>query len=202
MKSELSRRRIVQAMGATALAAPAAPKAAALGMPSEGKDTPKLCMNISESNMNDAGMRRIKQLGVDYVLFADSPPIPWTEADIRSRMERLKTGGLTLANMMIPWMTPARTANGSFPNVIAGKPGRDEEIDKVRQSIRAAGRAGLPVVEYNFYAHRITEGYYDEPGRGGAGMSAFDYDRVKDLPPLPAEGVTASTKCGRMSLIF
>jgi mannonate dehydratase len=104
-------------------------------------------------------------------------------------MERLKAGGLTLANMMIPWMSPARTANGSFPNVISGKPGRDEEIDKVRQSIRAAGRAGVPVVEYNFYAHRIVEGYYDEPGRGGAGMTAFDYDRVKDLPPLPEEGV-------------
>ncbi len=188
MKFELSRRRIVQAVGATAFAAPAASRAGALGLPTEGKDTPKLCMNISEANLNDAGMRRIKQLGVDHVLFADSPPIPWTEADIRSRMQRLKSGGLTLGNMMIPWMTAARTANASFPNAIAGKPGRDEEIDRVRQSIRAAGRAGLPVVEYNFYAHRITEGYHDEPGRGGAGMSAFDYDRVRDLPPLPAEG--------------
>ena len=188
MKSELSRRKVIQAMGASPLAARSVRGAAARGLPTERKDTPKLCMNISESNMNDAGMRRIKQLGVDHVLFADSPPIPWTEADIRSRMERLRSGGLTLANMMIPWMTPARTANGSFPNAIAGEPGRDEEIDKVRQSIRAAGRAGVPVVEYNFYAHRITEGYHDEPGRGGAGMSAFDYDRVKDLPPLPAEG--------------
>jgi mannonate dehydratase len=47
----------------------------------------------------------------------------------------------------------------------------------------------LPVVEYNFYAHRLVEGYYKESGRGGAGLLAFDYDRVKDLPPLPAEGV-------------
>jgi mannonate dehydratase len=180
---------MMQAMSATALSASAAPAAGTRGMPAEGPGTPKLCMNISEANLNEAGMRRVKQLGVDYVLFADSPPIPWSEADIRSRMERLKAGGLTLANMMIPWMSPARTANGSFPNAIAGKPGRDEEIDKVRQSIRAAGQAGVPVVEYNFYAHRIVEGYYDEPGRGGAGMTAFDYDRVKDLPPLPEEGV-------------
>ena len=34
--------------------------------------------------------------------------------------------------------------------------------DQVRQSIRAAGKAGLPVIEYNFYAHRIIEGYYDD----------------------------------------
>ena len=68
------------------------------------------------------------------------------------------------------------------------RPGRDEEIDKVIQSIRAAGKVGLPVIEYNFYAHRLTEGYYEETGRAGAGMTAFDYDKVKDLPPLEREG--------------
>src|ERR1035438_1660261 len=84
-----------------------------------------------------------------------------------------KTAGLTLGNMMI----------GGFPQTIYGKPGRDEEIEKVRQSIRAAGRAGLPVVEYNFYAHRIVEGYYEETGRAGAGLTAFDYAKVNDPPP-------------------
>jgi mannonate dehydratase len=75
-----------------------------------------------------------------------------------------------------------------FPNTLYGRPGRDAEIQKVQQSIRAAGAAGVPVVEYNFYAHRLVEGYYAESGRAGAGLTAFDYDRVKDLPPLPDEG--------------
>jgi mannonate dehydratase len=73
----------------------------------------------------------------------------WEESEIRARMEKLKAGGLTLANMMIV----------GFPNAIYGRPSRDAEIEKVQQSIRAAGRAGLPVVEYNFYAHHIVEGY-------------------------------------------
>ncbi len=77
---------------------------------------------------------------------------------------------------------------GGFPNAIYGKPGRDAEIEKVRASIRAAGKAGLPVIEYNFYAHRLREGYYEEIGRAGAGMTAFDYNRVRDLPALEAEG--------------
>jgi len=77
---------------------------------------------------------------------------------------------------------------GGFPNTLYGRAGRDEEIEKVRQSIRSAGLASLPVVEYNFYAHRITEGYYAETGRAGAGLTAFDYARVKGLPPLPEEG--------------
>jgi mannonate dehydratase len=75
-----------------------------------------------------------------------------------------------------------------FPNTIYGRAGRDEEIQNIIESIRAAGKVGLPVIEYNFYAHRLTEGYYEEIGRAGAGMTAFDYDRVRDLPPLEREG--------------
>src|SRR5207249_1200692 len=86
--------------------------------------------------------------------------------------------GITLYNMMI----------SGFPNAIYGRSGRDEEIDKVRQSLRAAGKAGLAVVEYNFYAHRAMEGYYEVPGRSGAGYTGFDYARMKDLPPLENEG--------------
>ena len=122
-------------------------------------------------------MRRIKQLGVDHVL-TGGPRIPWQESEIRSIMDSLKAGGLSLGNMMI----------SGFPNTIYGRTGRDEEIEKVIQSIQAAGRAGLPVIEYNFYAHRAIEGYYEEIGRAGAGYTAFDYDRMKDLPPLPEEG--------------
>ncbi len=173
VKTNYSRREILQGASAAAVSF-------AVEKPIEG--TPKICLEVgagglSAGTVDEAGMRRIKQLGVDYVLMG-GPRIPWEEAEVRSRIERLKSGGLTLFNMMI----------GGFPNTLYGKPGRDEEIDKVCQSIRAAGRAGLPVVEYNFYAHRAIEGYYEETGRGGAGLTAFDYGRVKDLPPLPNEG--------------
>ena len=181
MKPGVSRRRIMQAMGAAALS-PAALTSAPVAAqkvswpPPEGAGTPKICLGV-RADLDAAGMRRVKQIGVNDVLMG-GPPIPWTEEILRERMNRFKAGGLTIINMMI----------GGFPNTLYGKPGRDEEIEKVRQSIRAAGRAGLPVVEYNFYAHRIVEGYYEELGRAGAGLTAFDHDRVKDLPPLPEEG--------------
>ncbi len=183
MNSQISRRSLIKAAGATALLSPLAHGGILPEMPSEGSGTPKICLEmgdngVSASHLSEEGMRRIKQLGVDHVL-TGGPPIPWKEDQIRALMDRLKAGGLSLGNMMI----------FGFPKTIYGKPGRDEEIEKVRQSIRAAGRAGLPVLEYNFYAHRIVEGYYAETGRAGAGLTAFDYDRVKDLPPLPEEGV-------------
>jgi mannonate dehydratase len=161
----------MQAGGAAPLLAAAAPWPVAAG--AQG---PKICLG-APLNMNEAGMRRLRQIGVEHVL-SGGGPIPWTEEYLRGRIAHFKAGGLTLCNLMI----------GGFPNTIYGRPGRDEEIGKLIQSIRAAGKAGLPVIEYNFYAHRLVEGYYEETGRGGAGMTAFDYDRCKDLPPLPDIG--------------
>jgi mannonate dehydratase len=147
------------------------------GMPQEGAGTPKIGCPINIRNIDDAAIRRVKQIGVHYVL-SGGPPMPWKESDLRAIVEKLKSGGLTLGNLMI----------AGFPNTIYARPGRDEEIEKFKSSIRAAGKVGLPVIEYNFYAHRAIEGYYEEDGRGGAGLTAFDAERVKSLPPLPNEG--------------
>lgn len=183
-----SRRRMMQAIGAAALVPsmagrggaspiPDIPAEAALGWCPEGPDTPKLTMDIAP-NADRAAMQRIKQIGVNHVN-SFGGRIPWRENQLRAIRDALQEEGLTLSNLMI----------GGFPNTIYGRPGRDEEIEKVQQSIRAAGRIGLPVIEYNFYAHRLVEGYYEKPGRAGAGLTAFDYERVRNLPPLPSEGV-------------
>jgi mannonate dehydratase len=186
MSANLSRRQMMQVAGTMAIT-PSLSMAggSAGGKPwpiVEGADTPKLCLAVSDGGrapggQEEAAIRCIKQLAVDHVL-SGGGRIPWAEADLRARIERLKAGGLTLYNLMI----------GGFQNTILGRPGRDEEIDKVIQTIRAAGKAGLPVIEYNFYAHRAMEGYYEQPGRAGAGYTAFDYDKMKDLPPLAQEG--------------
>jgi mannonate dehydratase len=186
LKTDFSRRKIVQALSVAALAPSLEERAQAkdvsVSLTQDDPNLPKICLemgggSLSAGKADEAGMRRVKQLGVNHVLMG-GPRIPWQVEDLRSLMDKLKAGGLTLGNLMI----------GGFPNTLYGKPGRDEEIEKVKQSIVAAGKVGLPVIEYNFYAHRIVEGYYETKGRGGAGYTSFDYDRVKDLPPLPEEG--------------
>ena len=52
------------------------------------------------------------------------------EPAARDMMDRLKANGLTLANLMIV----------GFTNAIYNRPGKDEDIEKVIQSIRAAGQ--------------------------------------------------------------
>jgi mannonate dehydratase len=189
VKSDFSRRKMLQVMGAAALSASVSHSLALSSM--DARDiasipgVPRIAIEISgvgtlpsAANVDETAMRRVTQLGVNDVLMG-GPPIPWQEDDLRAFMDRLKTAGLTLGNMMI----------AEFPKTLYGKSGRDEEIDKVLRSIRVAGKLGLPVIEYNFYAHRLIEGYYAETGRGDAGLTAFDYERVRRLAPLPEEGV-------------
>jgi mannonate dehydratase len=176
-------------MGAAAFAA-AVPAPSAVARPklsgtsSEGGDTPKICLGFW-GTVDEAGLRRVKQIGVDYVL-TGGPNIPWNEADIRARMDAFRAGGLTLCNMMI----------SGFNDVIWGRPGADAQIADVITSIRAAGKAGLPVIEYNFYAHRLVEGYKEEAGRAGAGYTAYDYELSRSLPPR--EGVGTHTRAEQL----
>ena len=105
-------------------------------MPAEGDGTPKICLGFYVP-VDEASMRRVKQIGVDHVL-TGGPRIPWDEADIRARIERFKAGGLTLCNMMI----------SGFNDVIWGRPGADAQIEHVIASIRAAGQ-GRPAGRSN-----------------------------------------------------
>ena len=156
------------------------------GMPQESATTPKLTMYIS-ADPTESEMKKIKQIGVDIVDMPDMPPPPWTEEWFRKRMEILDSQGLKLGIVMIPWFRD-KAMEPEFLKIVHGLPGRDAMIDKIKASIVAAGKVGLPVVEYDFFPHRANEGYLEVPGRGGSGLLNFDYDRMKNLPPIPSEG--------------
>lgn len=179
--------------------------------PKEGPDTPKIALGMGDGGGRGApgrqgaspdpmmGPKRIKQLGVNHVL-GGLGRTPWTEQVLNELMDPWKKMGITVGNLM---MTLS-------PDILYGKPGnkRDEDIEKIKQSIVAAGKVGLPVIEYNFYAHRAMEGYFEEidKERGDSGWTGFDFELVqkagqpyqtrpeengmkfKDLPPLPNEG--------------
>ncbi|ASR37685.1 hypothetical protein BAY61_24785 [Prauserella marina] len=153
----------------------------------EGPNTPKLCQWFSRTPTEET-VRRWRQAGVDHALVTNPLPLPWTAADLRADVKRLEKMGMGLLGVLF-----------SAPeSAVLGLPGRDEKINEVKQSIRAAGRAGIPVVEYNWYVHRLSEGYHEVIGRGGAGYTGFDYELdvdgvpVKDLPR--PEGVEAYTR--------
>jgi mannonate dehydratase len=73
--------------------------------------------------------------------------------------------------------------------VLHGRPDAAEEIENVKKSIRAAGDAGMPVVEYNFTPLRVSEGYASETGRGGIQLRNYDFESDRARSP--------ALQCGR-----
>ena len=195
---KISRRGIMQSAALTGVAAITPPVNAATmpGPRFEGKDTPKICLAVGDGGavpqgtpdeMAAAQSRRLRQLGVEHAITGMGQP-PWQEETLRGLLDRYKKNGVTVANIMI----------SGFDRAIYNRPGKDEDIEKIIQSIQVAGKCGLPVIEYNWYAHRAMEGYFAEEGRAGSGWTGFDYDRevesdgkkvkFRDLPALEREG--------------
>ena len=144
----------------------------------ETKDTPTLTLFLDD--LSDRSLRRVKQLGVVGVSMGGLKTgdlETWTDNVLKEHIERVNQADLQLRNVMF----------NPSDRIRFGKTGRDEDLEIIIKAIEIAGRQGLPVMEYNFYAHRIVEGYKVVPGRGGSGLMDFNYDRVKDLPPLVGE---------------
>ena len=202
MESRFSRRRMTQGVGSIALAG-FIPTAAGAPAPrkwsiEEGPGTPKICLAPGDGggplpagpqlpaapqagpgrggsqnpkpgsggfDLNPpAAYRRVRQIGVTHLIGV--PVGNWTEESIRCAVQTAKDAGLVAYNSMIN--LPA--------SVIYGRDSRAKDMEPFLASIEAAGKAGLPVVEYNFYAHRAVEGYYETVGRAGAGYTGFDYE--------------------------
>jgi mannonate dehydratase len=113
-----------------------------------------------------AAYQRIRQLGVTHLLGVGIGGTPWTEENVRNAVQTAKDAGLVAYNSMI-----------NLPSsVIYGKETRAKDMEPFIASLEAAGKGGLTVVEYNFYAHRAIEGYYETIGRAKAGYTGFDYE--------------------------
>src|SRR2546422_2456766 len=96
MNADWSRRTILGAFGAAALTRPVSHATPVPGPRNEARETPKICLeagagSLATGGLDPAGMRRVKQLGVDHVLMG-GPRIPWEEGRIRSIMDGLKAG--------------------------------------------------------------------------------------------------------------
>jgi len=112
---------------------------------------------------------RIQQLGVTYLIgvgVGGGGGGGLTEESVRRAVQTAKDNGMVAYNAMIN--VPA--------SVIYGKETRAKDLEPFIASIEAAGKGGLPVLEYNFYAHRAIEAYYETVGRGKAGYTGYDYE--------------------------
>jgi mannonate dehydratase len=155
-------------------------------------------------DVSDESLLFFRQMGVEYVVM----PTSYNTKVTRRGLVPATDKGPTPGRILRPWnagellrvkqrilsmgLKPEMVHLGGFDRILHDRPGQDEELENVKKCIHAAGKAGIPVVEYNFTPLRASEGYARTTGRGRAGLRDFDYDRIKNLPPL--ENVGTHTK--------
>lgn len=103
-----------------------------------------------------------------------APDRPWELTPLRGLKERFEKAGLELAVM---------ECSPPMQKIRLGLPGRDEEIALFQTMLRNMGELGIPVICYNFMA---VFGWMRTrtalPARGGALVTGFDLDDLRDAP--------------------
>jgi len=160
---------------------------------------------ISENlwNVEPVTLRWLAQLGCRQVVFQGTDSVDgdgkgyWTVDDVAQQKKQVAEAGLVLHSMMIPI--------GFYLQARLGKSGRDEEVEKVQRTIRAAAKVGVPKMEWRFWPDFYWDervGYYTTEGRGGARYRAFDHRHVQELPPFPEIGVVSEEEMWDRFLYF
>lgn len=123
-----------------------------------------------------------KQLGIEDIqfnFFHGSPHLTsethWDYMELVRLRTRCDDAGLRLnaiENVPIKF----------YDKVMLGLPGRDEQIENMTKTIRNMGKAGIPVFGYHWATTGVWRTSNTTPARGGAKVTAFDYEIVKDAP--------------------
>jgi mannonate dehydratase len=130
------------------------------------------------NRLSDERLRFAKQLGVSGVLL-NTPVMPtnkrWEFMDLLQLRTQVEDYGLRLEAL-------ENTPIDFYDKAMLGLPGRDEQIENYQETIRNMGRAGIPILGYHWMPNRVWRTSRTTPGRGGAQVTSFDMDLVKDAP--------------------
>ena len=94
----------------------------------------------------------------------------WEYADLAALQERAAGHGLRLEAIE---NVPTRF----YHKVMLGLPGREEQVEHYRQTIRNLGRAGIPILGHHFMPNSVWR-TPSRAGRGGARVTAFGQEEV------------------------
>lgn len=120
----------------------------------------------------------MKQLGLnDTILWATTFPTP----DSLNFKELVRCRTLAEAHGLR--IAALETVSAHFyDRIVLGQDGRDVQIEAYKRIIQAVGRAGIPVLGYNWMINGVWRSTYANPIRGGAQATAFRYDDMKNAP--------------------
>ena len=126
---------------------------------------------------SDERLTFARQMGCSGVVVA-TPPLPganrWEYDELARLRERVERFGLRLEALQ---NTPASWLNA----IRLDLPERDRQIEDYQATVRNIGRAGIPVLGYNWRPDPLYRTGH-APGRGGARVTTFDRSLAQDRP--------------------
>jgi len=129
------------------------------------------------NELNEDRLKFIKQLGVNDVVI-HTPGSPgekqWEYEDLLNLRLQLEKHDIRLGAIE---NVPMRF----YDKLMLGLPGRDEQLEHMQNTIRNMGRAGVPVFGYHWMPNSVWR-TPNAIARGGAIVTAFNYELVKDRP--------------------
>src|SRR5262245_53277424 len=78
----------------------------------------------------------------------ENPDGTWRVEGIRAVQRRLADFGITMDVLSLDLQSTYVTRQ-RFPRIMLGQPGREEDIEVIKQNVRAAGEAGVHCLKYN-----------------------------------------------------
>ena len=156
MDTTLSRRGLIQTVGAAAFAAP---------LVHESQPGIKLCAQAPASP-SDNDLLFLQQLGAGYVSVGSTPDLRTAEG-FQQIKKRYADAGITVWNI-------GNTSVHNMPEVTLNLPGRDKKIEEYKQYLRNLGEAGIYYTTYAHMGNGIwSSGRADDPRRARPASSIW-----------------------------
>jgi mannonate dehydratase len=138
---------------------------------------------------SEATLQALAAFGVSHICSGQlSANLDEWSVDALTRLRKhVESFGIALDAVPLP-MSSRYITRAELPEILLAKdPERDRALENIGRMIRNAGRAGIPLVKYNLTFLGVVRTDRVR-GRGGASLSAFDYSRARQEPPLTEAG--------------
>ena len=139
---------------------------------------------------SETTLRALAAFGVSHICsgkIGNTLDDSWSVDGLVRLRKHVESFGIKLDCVPLP-LSSGYITRSEHPEIMLAKdPERDRTLEDFRQMIRNCGKAGIPMVKYNltFIGVVRTE---RTVGRGGASLSAFDFSKSKQEPPLTEAG--------------
>lgn len=187
----IKRSEFISSVGVAALGLFGAQSASAQTLNSEKKKLPPAKMYVGHQHDHSAAtLKVLAALGVKNIcsgLPARRMGAEWSVDGLVRLRRHVESFGIKLDAVPLP-ISSSPVAKAEYPEIFLDKgAARDKAIDEICEMIRNAGKAGIPMLKYNFtYLGVVRTGKVK--GRGGAIDPNFDFSKIKPSAAVTIAG--------------